>query len=128
MALIKCPECGGQVSDKAPACIHCGAPLVSQKNIVMFKTPQHNGALVRMPYKIYDGQNRLLGSGTQGQVIQFELDEPTRLRIQLDKPGIKDIFLDYTPNGTQKYQINWMNTFLKTYLEVYPVDVIDADR
>ena len=21
MALIKCPECGGQVSDKAPACI-----------------------------------------------------------------------------------------------------------
>lgn len=27
MALIKCPECGGQVSDKAPACIHCGYPL-----------------------------------------------------------------------------------------------------
>lgn len=30
MALIKCPECGGQVSDKAEACIHCGYPL---KNI-----------------------------------------------------------------------------------------------
>lgn len=29
MALIKCPECGGQVSDKAPACIHCGCPLPS---------------------------------------------------------------------------------------------------
>ena len=27
MALIKCPECGGQVSDTAPACIHCGYPL-----------------------------------------------------------------------------------------------------
>jgi len=27
MALIKCPECGGNVSDKAPACIHCGFPL-----------------------------------------------------------------------------------------------------
>lgn len=27
MALIKCPECGGQISDKAPACIHCGYPL-----------------------------------------------------------------------------------------------------
>lgn len=25
--LIKCPECGGSVSDKAPACIHCGFPL-----------------------------------------------------------------------------------------------------
>ncbi|RHT17178.1 zinc-ribbon domain-containing protein, partial [Ruminococcus sp. AM34-9LB] len=24
MALIKCPECGEQISDKAPACIYCG--------------------------------------------------------------------------------------------------------
>lgn len=24
MALIKCPECGKQVSNKAEACIHCG--------------------------------------------------------------------------------------------------------
>ena len=31
MALIKCPECGGQVSDKAPACIHCGCPLQESK-------------------------------------------------------------------------------------------------
>lgn len=27
MALIKCPECGKEVSDKALACIHCGFPL-----------------------------------------------------------------------------------------------------
>lgn len=27
MALIKCPECGKEVSDRAPACIHCGFPL-----------------------------------------------------------------------------------------------------
>lgn len=27
MALIKCPECGKDVSDKARACIHCGFPL-----------------------------------------------------------------------------------------------------
>jgi len=27
MALIECPECGGKVSDKAGACIHCGYPL-----------------------------------------------------------------------------------------------------
>lgn len=27
MALITCPECGGKVSDKAKACIHCGYPL-----------------------------------------------------------------------------------------------------
>ena len=27
MALIKCPECGKEVSDKAAACIHCGCPI-----------------------------------------------------------------------------------------------------
>lgn len=35
--LIKCPECGGNVSDKAPACIHCGFPLNNfhKKNICL---------------------------------------------------------------------------------------------
>ena len=27
MALIKCPECGKEISDKAQACIHCGYPI-----------------------------------------------------------------------------------------------------
>lgn len=27
--LIRCSECGGNVSDKAPSCPHCGAPLPS---------------------------------------------------------------------------------------------------
>lgn len=27
MALIKCPECGKEISDRAASCIHCGCPL-----------------------------------------------------------------------------------------------------
>lgn len=27
MALIKCPECGKEISDKSANCIHCGFPL-----------------------------------------------------------------------------------------------------
>lgn len=27
MALINCPECGKEISDKSPACIHCGYPI-----------------------------------------------------------------------------------------------------
>ena len=26
MALIKCPECNKEISDKADACVHCGCP------------------------------------------------------------------------------------------------------
>lgn len=29
MALITCPECGNQVSDKAAACPKCGAPIAA---------------------------------------------------------------------------------------------------
>jgi len=30
MALIQCPECGRDVSDKAAACPHCGHPVRGQ--------------------------------------------------------------------------------------------------
>lgn len=29
MALINCAECGAQISDKAPACVKCGAPVTA---------------------------------------------------------------------------------------------------
>lgn len=28
MALIKCPECGGEISDKADHCVHCGCQII----------------------------------------------------------------------------------------------------
>lgn len=31
MALINCPECGKEVSDKAKSCIHCGYPINVKK-------------------------------------------------------------------------------------------------
>ena len=30
MALIKCPECGKEISDRAPLCVNCGCPIQSQ--------------------------------------------------------------------------------------------------
>ena len=36
MALIKCPECGKEVSDKVSACIHCGYPLTSSNSSPSF--------------------------------------------------------------------------------------------
>ena len=48
MALIACPECGGKVSDKAKACVHCGYPLevLGIESTNVFKI-----ILTRLPYK-----------------------------------------------------------------------------
>ena len=35
MALIKCPDCGKEVSDKAPACPNCGRPI-APRNLSSF--------------------------------------------------------------------------------------------
>ena len=32
MPLVKCPECGKEISDQAPACIHCGYPINTDKS------------------------------------------------------------------------------------------------
>lgn len=32
MALIKCPECNKEISDKAEVCIHCGYPILKSNN------------------------------------------------------------------------------------------------
>lgn len=32
MALIKCPECGKEISNKAKMCIHCGYPIDNKTN------------------------------------------------------------------------------------------------
>lgn len=52
MALIKCPECGGQVSDAAKACPHCGyqltdpQPQVQQTREVMRRSELSDPKLV----------------------------------------------------------------------------------
>lgn len=38
MALIKCPECGKEVSEKAELCIHCGYPIAQTKSFDSAKT------------------------------------------------------------------------------------------
>lgn len=39
MALIKCPECGKEISDKAASCIHCGCPIQPQQTAYRAEIP-----------------------------------------------------------------------------------------
>ena len=37
MSLVKCPECGREISDKATACPHCGFPIAVNKSNAVSK-------------------------------------------------------------------------------------------
>lgn len=39
MALIKCPECGKEISDRAASCIHCGCPIQPQQTAYRAEIP-----------------------------------------------------------------------------------------
>lgn len=54
MALIKCPECGKNVSSEAPACPHCGYPI-KKKEIATEKSEsaQNNNLYVLVPRRPY---------------------------------------------------------------------------
>ena len=59
MALIDCEECGAQVSDKAAACIKCGAPLNSTLTAL---GPAERVVTTQQTGKKYKGL-QLLGAG-----------------------------------------------------------------
>ena len=42
MALIKCPECGKEISDKVKVCIHCGYPLMEENVNQITTLPEVN--------------------------------------------------------------------------------------
>ena len=55
MALIRCPECGREVSDQAEACIHCGYPLQgTMQPPIWEKKKDASEVVIKMPeYKAY---------------------------------------------------------------------------
>ena len=36
--MITCRECGKQISDKAPVCIHCGYPIQTEQTVSTSKS------------------------------------------------------------------------------------------
>ncbi|WP_083580581.1 zinc ribbon domain-containing protein [Bacteroides ilei] len=65
MALIKCSECGHEISDKATICPHCGAVNPMNVGAASNGNPMHQTIIVRQESK------KSNGAGTAGFVLSI---------------------------------------------------------
>ena len=92
MALIKCPDCGQDYSDKAKACIHCGAPNPHFKEATLptkIKLPAFNRVQMIRQNKSHvvitnEEKKERLWEGYASQVAEFIIEEKTRIRIRFE--------------------------------------------
>lgn len=134
MAMIKCPECGKDVSDKAKNCPNCGCPIAS--------SVPNNTVKIRMsPVMAADGINGhqkasikyggdTLWEGETGEVAELTLKEPTEISINyhmslMHYGGECSVTVD--PAKSPRYNVSARQGFFCTKLVLQPVDVFDAD-
>ena len=86
MALIKCPECGNNISDKAKACIHCGYPMeaLTQKNDLV-----NSENFVKRSISI----SKLLSD--LSTVIKSFIEENDRIKKKRDSNDYSEQYVDY---------------------------------
>lgn len=82
MALINCPECNKEISNKAQSCPSCGAPLLLSK-VVKIKFPRGQ-QLLNMNCSVYDENNNLLAKCKEGEVANFEIEEETLIYVYMN--------------------------------------------
>lgn len=128
MALIKCPDCQKEISDKTEKCIHCGCPIKRLDSIVKFKTPLLEKAIVKVKFTFYDDlTKKVLAEAYQGEIVSLKLERPTIIRIHIGR-GFKDAILDYKPHSGARYCILQRNTIFKPSLLIEEVDLFDSDK
>ena len=79
MALIKCPECGSEVSDKAVACPRCGCPIKAEVGPTTIEF-ERSYAIRYTCTVTYSGNEYTC---KQGETITLNLSGPTNINIKI---------------------------------------------
>ena len=125
MAIVACPECGKQVSDRASACPNCGCPISSapKSNIVKIAVAQHPNVLgCVVPIK--DMSGRLLVNAFSGSAVEIKTDKPISIQLCGTFGGS---MLTVTVKPGKKYKAVWgIGLFSPRITSCHEVDIIDA--
>jgi|SRR5581483_4003006 len=71
MALIACPECGNEVSDRAPTCPKCGVPIFRESKVIVYGYTQQ--FLVNPKVQVF-WNGAPVGSVKKGDRLAIDVD------------------------------------------------------
>ncbi len=134
MALIKCPECGQSISDKAAACIHCGCPIEKTNYMATFRMP-HMPGIIDNPKITITNQStgEVLAESRLDSVVKFKVASPMTIQIKIGGFGQKRLGafhgeFDLVPQNNARYAFVISRTpFGWSKPSMMQVDHIDAD-
>jgi hypothetical protein len=82
MALVPCPECGSEVSDKASSCPKCGLPLASAPREVLIHVGR-SGQLLNIGCSVSAG-GKVIAKGKQGDTLSVPCTEPMEIEVKVN--------------------------------------------
>ena len=122
MALIKCPECGQEISDQSKNCIHCGFPLKSRPHeqkrgliiaalILIFLLSIFVGIKVFSPNQSENLDNL---PSDDSNAVNSSVVTPTPTPVVTPTPNIEDLIVDSRIN-------------IQPYLDVMGADITNGN-
>jgi len=133
MALISCPECGKEISDRASSCPNCGCPISgkAQDKRVRIAIPNTDAlgasgltaSLIAKDASVTSG-GKGLWKGLHGQMAIFEVEGPTDVVVSLGRwsnPTEGTVLPGHRYQMVQDVGMHWKATF-----RLSEVDVIDS--
>lgn len=139
MALIKCPECGKEFSDKASACPNCGCPISEirkqeeeerQKNIFNLKLEgsyslKYDGELI----EIYSSSVFVFSAPKEEFVLNYGKEEKDygreQLKVVFSHKGYGEPFIICVNKTSERYADS--KKFLENIAEKYFIEDIQED-
>lgn len=134
--MIKCPECGKEVSDRAKVCPNCAFPLDEYVNfgkITIKLGAQTNGLNSKQKVTITDTSDRILWEGNSGEIAELNVTEPINIKIKYHTSFMANLWGGSTqgtidPNKWRKYNVSAKKGLVSNVvLNFHGSDMYDSD-
>lgn len=130
--LIKCEECGKEISDKTISCPNCGYPVseMISRGIVRIKMPNNIvtgwvGLFSSRDASVKDENGKILWEGKHGENASFEIEHP--IKVTIDLGGWANSVTGIVKPKKKYSLIQDLGVHMLATFRLTEVDVIDAD-